>query len=83
MHVFPGLNYFNGGVNNFWHQQYTDSFLSLIDKSRARIKLITGAHVHRSEWRAPKSVYLKQKLPMLVSQSVTPVYLNNPGYSVV
>jgi hypothetical protein len=27
MHVFPGINYFNGKEERFWHQDHTDKFL--------------------------------------------------------
>ena len=27
MHVFPGLNYYNGVIQQFWHSNYTERFL--------------------------------------------------------
>jgi hypothetical protein len=44
----------------------------------------TGAHIHRAEFR--DSIALNEKnlsIPFLISQSTTPVYLNNPGYTIV
>ena len=43
---------------------------------------MTGAHIHRNEMRASKSAgFEKLNVPILVTQSLTPVYLNNPGYT--
>jgi hypothetical protein len=41
-----------------------------------------GAHIHKNEMRASKSsLFNKLNVPTIVTQSITPVYLNNPGYT--
>lgn len=46
--------------------------------------MVAGSHIHRTEFRNPmSSKYGQSTVPMLVSESVSPVYLNNPGYSTV
>ena len=75
MHVFPGFNYMTKATQ-FWHLNYTNAFFEIL-KEHENVKLLLGAHVHRSEWRIP------DKTPFMVSQSVIPVYLNNPGYTIL
>jgi len=44
--------------------------------------LISGAHIHRGEIR--DSIYTKDtslSIPLLISPSICPVYMNNPGYA--
>ena len=43
---------------------------------------MSGAHIHRNEIRASKSsAFEKLNIPIIVTQSLTPVYLNNPAYT--
>jgi hypothetical protein len=43
-----------------------------------------AAHIHQADVRAPFSAtYPELNLPMFLTPSVSPIYLNNPGYSVV
>ena len=84
MHVFPGLNYYVSWEQQFWHQAFTETFLSIIDKHQEKISLVTGAHIHRAEFRDSISMNSKNlSIPFLISQSFSPVYLNNPGYTIV
>lgn len=84
MHVFPGLNYFMGWEEQFWRKNYTDAFLDILAKYEDDIKLVSGAHIHRSEFRAPISkAHEKIDVPYLITPSITPVYNNNPGYTVM
>jgi hypothetical protein len=56
--------------------------LAILNYYRDDISLITGAHIHRNELRSSISdIYKNLQIPMLVTQSVTPVYLNNPAYT--
>lgn len=45
---------------------------------------MNGAHIHRNEFRAQKSsLNLSLEIPMLVIQSISPIYLNNPSYTIL
>ena len=58
--------------------------MDIINAQRDKIVLISGAHIHRSEMRMPMSIkYPDLKIPLLVSQAVTPIYMNNPGYTTI
>ena len=56
--------------------------MNLINYYKDDISLITGAHIHRNEIRSSQSEVFKDlKIPILITQSVTPVYMNNPAYT--
>ena len=49
-----------------------------------RIPLSLGSHIHRMTYIAPKSSkHPDLDLKILVSPSITPVYFNDPGFTVV
>ena len=44
--------------------------------------MISAAHVHRVEFLAPKSsMYPDINVPILISPSVSPIFMNNPAFS--
>ena len=82
MHVFPGQNYYQNKFEQFWLYNYTTQFLRILDYYQNEISLITGTHIHRNQMRSSLSdIYLNLNIPMLITQSVTPVYYNNPAYT--
>lgn len=82
MHVFPGLNYFQG-LEQFWHSEPTKVFNDLMQKYRNQILIGTGAHVHQAEFRAPIYGDKSESVPYLVSASISPVYMNNPTFTTI
>ena len=47
-----------------------------------RIRVVTGSHIHRAEFRSSMSaLWPDLDVPFLVTPSVSPVYNNNPGFS--
>ncbi len=45
---------------------------------------VLGAHIHQADILAPMSpAHTQYKLPLFLTPSVSPVYMNNPGYSVM
>jgi len=80
--VFPGLNYFLGWHQVFWHDQYTTRFVEITEKYVDKIQLVTGAHIHRAEFRAPIDDS-GIRIPYLITPSISPVYLNNPSYTLL
>ena len=83
-HEFHGPNYFMGKYQNFWVPEYGDRFLGLLNKYQHRVSLISGGHIHHLEMRsqiAPE--YPDINIPMIIGQSVSPIYFNNPGYTVL
>lgn len=82
MHVFPGLNYYYGQEQVFWHVNFTEKFLDHLLPHQDKIVFASGAHVHRAEFRdATSKLHPNLSVPLIVSPSVSPVYLNNPSYT--
>lgn len=43
-----------------------------------------AAHIHQADVRAPFSANFPDlNLPMFLTPSVSPIFMNNPGYSVI
>jgi hypothetical protein len=56
--------------------------VEITEKYVDKIQLVTGAHIHRAEFRAPKDGSGIQ-VPYLITPSISPVYLNNPSYTLL
>ena len=55
-----------------------------MDTYQDQIVVILGAHIHSGEIRVPSShLYPNLKKSVMVSPAVSPIYSNNPGYSVM
>lgn len=55
MHIYPGINYYDSKIQNFWLANYTSIFESILTSYESDIQLISGAHIHRTELKSPKS----------------------------
>lgn len=86
MHIFPGLNYFKG-VQRFWKKKFTQRYLEIVDEYRQDIIICLGSHIHRMALKSPWSVNFQNSgdddLKLMVTPSVSPVYSNNPGFTVL
>lgn len=81
MHVYPGLNDFEG-VQRFWWKGDAENFLNFLNDGSEHVALMTGAHVHLNRMGVPQSHrYPKLKVPLWVSHAISPVYNGNPSYS--
>jgi len=81
MHIFPGEHYFRE-ISPLWHTKYTTRLLEILDKYHKHVKLATGAHIHRAELRLPKSSHFsKIATPLLITESLTPIFFNNPSFT--
>ena len=92
MHIFPGLNYFRrikdgnevDPIQEFWYQNYTQNYLQICKDFEDDILLNLGSHIHKVALKAPVSHLVPRlKLTVFASPSVSPIYLNNPGYSFI
>ena len=81
MHIFPGVIY-AGHFEDTWHANFTKTFLEILEEFDS-VELITGGHIHRSEVRMSKSkLYPKVGIPLVVTPTLTPIYFNNPSFTV-
>ena len=76
MHIYPGLNWFNGDVQIFWHANATERFEKIMQANKEKLFLLTGAHIHSLRMAAPID-----NIPMFATPAVSPVYGNNPSYA--
>lgn len=83
MHIFPGLFYF-GGEEQFYRSNYTSAFLSILNQHQNQIVTLLGAHIHWGDVRAPiSSEFPDLKVALLATPSLSPIFDNNPGYSLL
>jgi hypothetical protein len=91
MHVFPGMFYYFEKVEHFWKEEYITYFNDITANHSEQILLIIGAHIHFADVRAPfrpslaneTTKHPEMKSVLLICPSVSPIFLNNPGYSVL
>jgi hypothetical protein len=83
MHIPPALLYFVS-LEDFWKEAYASEFLRILHTYQSKIVLVMGSHIHQAEIRAPASTtYPGLLIPIYLSPSVSPIFFNNPGYSVL
>ena len=86
MHVFPGMEqYATPEPSDFWHTSSkhpnVQHFVSIINKYRNTISLMSAAHIHNFEFRNTKdSLYPNMHVPLMITPSITPIFMNNPMY---
>ena len=87
MHIFYGTNFFyDKGYQNqtFFAANYTKAIISLLNKHQKKIILSLGAHVHFGDFRNPRSNdYPKLDSLLITTPSITPLFGNNPGYTIL
>jgi sphingomyelin phosphodiesterase acid-like 3 len=87
MHIPPGMDAFSsshGQCQNpvpFWQDKYQTRFSALMSTYSNVVQVALAGHVHMDAFRvtgdAPAS------LPLRITPSVTPIYKNNPAFSVM
>ena len=89
MHIPPGLNYFKedgkaSPVEVFWKEEFLKAYLQIIKKYQGDILINLGSHIHRASIKAPVSQYMNDlELVMLLTPSISPIYKNNPGFTLM
>lgn len=55
-----------------------------MDKHQSKIKMVLGAHIHEADVRAPISKSFPDlKVVQFATPSVSPIFNNNPGYTIM
>ena len=84
MHCFPGLFYFKGEIEAFWRDEYVSAFTEVLGNYHSKILLLLGAHTHFGDLHSPVRPFSPNHGPLLlISPSVSPIFENNPGYSIL
>lgn len=84
MHVPPGQWYINK-EETFWREELLDRFLHICTKYQDKIVVLLGAHVHAADIRAPYSEKNKDlfNFTIMMTPGLSPVFGNNPGYTIL
>lgn len=94
MHIYPGM-YNPGARQQFWLDEFTNRFDDMMQEYGHKIIMFNGAHTHIADVRASyveESGSVKDRIngrnttrrgyfANFVSNAISPVYLNNPGFS--
>jgi hypothetical protein len=89
MHIPPGINFYphdaaSNPIQQFWDQGEALRYLKLVKKYEEHIFFNLASHIHRGKFMAPISNQVKDlELTIIITPAVSPVYDNNPGYSVL
>ena len=97
MHVFPGM-YNPGERQQFWLDEFNNRFNEIMKAYGHKVIFLNGAHTHiadvRASWIEENTTSVEDRLnnkttskkgyyANFVSPSFSPVYLNNPGFSIL
>jgi len=75
-------------AEEFYHPEFTEKFLDIVDEYQDQIIVMLGAHVHRMALKAPmrnRDTELAdpdKDLKIIATPSISPVYENNPAYTI-
>lgn len=91
MHVFPGINYYPrtdkkdaSPIQQLWIKDYVAPYLKLMKKYEKFIFFNLASHIHRGKFSAPVSSMVPElQLKSFIMPSVSPIYDNNPGFSII
>jgi sphingomyelin phosphodiesterase acid-like 3 len=87
MHIPPGMNAYNSSHGecqqpvSFWQARYTTEFSTLMSTYSDVVHLAFAGHIHMDDFRV--SVAGPPSLPMRLTPSVSPIFRNNPSFSVM
>ena len=95
-HIYPGVSLIRG-VTTFWESKAVLLFNSIILRNIDKISLITGSHSHFADIRVfSGSEFTEDQLLMndsfdgdipryalLITPAISPIYLNNPGFTLM
>ena len=94
-HIIPGYKY-NGGAARMWNDTYAVEFDQIVQQYNDIITTVVAAHTHSNSLRSYKlestatstgflsaSSSKPSYAPTIVCPSVTPIYLNNPGFTLI
>lgn len=92
MHIPPGINAYSStqnpgdcrdGVTPFWKDAYAEKFLALAGSYANVLRDAFAGHTHMDDFRVYAAAGSSTGLPIRITPSISPVFANNPGFSVV
>ena len=92
LHVPPGINAYSSSkgdgecasrVTRFWTKEYSDAFLKLVREYSAILENSYTGHTHMDDFRVISDDAGVPFLPTLITPAVSPIFGNNPAFSIV
>jgi sphingomyelin phosphodiesterase acid-like 3 len=87
MHIPPGMDAYNSAHGKcqspvpFWHAKYSTEFSTLMSTYSDVVQLAFAGHIHMDDFRV--SAAAPPSLPLRITPSVSPIFKNNPAFSVM
>ncbi len=87
MHIPPGMDAYNsarGGCQkpvSFWQAKYSTEFSTLMSTYSGVVQLAFAGHIHMDDFRV--SATGPPSLPLRITPAVSPIFKNNPAFSVM
>jgi len=87
MHIPPGMDAYDSSHGQcqkpvpFWKAQYSTEFATLMSTYSDVVQLAFAGHIHMDDFRV--SVAGSPSLPLRLTPSVSPIFKNNPAFSVM
>ena len=88
MHIPFGMNYWERKGHTpaqvFMNETHQTRFLEILDTHKENVVIHVSSHIHRARIQAAFSKYRKNvELVTFISPSISPIYFNNPSFSVM
>ena len=87
MHIPPGMDAYNSARSgcqkpvSFWQAKYATEFGTLMSAYSDVVQLAFAGHIHMDDFRV--SVTGPPSLPLRITPAVSPIFKNNPAFSVM
>lgn len=87
MHIPPGVDAYNSSHGQpqdpvaFWQPEYVGKFSALMSTYSNTVQLAFAGHTHMDDFRV--SAGNPSLLPLRITPAVSPIYKNNPAFSVM
>ena len=87
MHIPPGMDAYNSSRAqcknpvSFWQAKYSTEFGALMNAYSDVVQLAFAGHIHMDDFRV--TVAGAPSLPLRITPSVSPIFKNNPAFSVM
>ena len=87
MHIPPGMDAYNSSHAPcrkpvpFWQAKYSTGFATLISTYSDVVKLAFAGHIHMDDFRV--SAANPPSLPLRITPAVSPIFKNNPAFSLM
>ncbi|MBV8674399.1 MAG: hypothetical protein JOZ33_13275, partial [Acidobacteriaceae bacterium] len=87
MHIPPGMDAYNSARGHceypvaFWQAKYSTEFSTLMSTYSDVVRLAFAGHTHMDDFRV--SIDGAPSLPLRITPSVSPIFKNNPAFSVM